>query len=655
MTLALTLLPALAALGFGLALAERLRVAAALAIPMAVALLVTALSLAAVLGLLAPARWALLALGLAALGWRALRAPWRAPSPALALWGAAILALAILNHRLRLIFWDEFSHWGTFPHFLAATGGALPRALGEIMFLDYPPGWAIWTFWLMGDSGFREGTLLAAAATLQATLMLPLLAGLRWREAWLWAPVAAALVFLPGAFGIWWFSWSVIGVDILVPLAAAGAFATYLGAGRDARACLLAAPLLALACLLKGSGMPMGGAVALAILLDRLWLMREAGWRERLLGLLRAAWPMAALPLVAVAAWSLHRRSIAVPPIWDTSLPTLRARLADPAFADYAAAILPPYGTALAGGMGFTNLALTLPGWGLALVALMASARLARGPREAAPVALAHLALLLGFAAYAALLGFYFVFAFPTYEAVRLAGMDRYLSSYILLWLLVGFALLLSGARAAVGWRREAGVALVAAWCLALPVAMGTGGVREALWEPRGGEFAKTVSDQRRTVAAAAAQVRAAVPERGSVYILWNGVTGFEYYAAQFELKPRRTSTPRYTAMRGAARMATNELWCHSLGPPRFPGDIWSCDWALEQLAAELAGWDFLLVGNIDRPFAERYQPLFAEPLRAGERFALFRVEGGRLARVSGAGVPPRPLPPPDAPGGGGT
>ncbi len=221
--------------------------------------------------------------------------------------------------------------------------------------------------------------------------------------------------------------------------------------------------------------------------------------------------------------------------------------------------------------------------------------------------------------------------------------MDRYLSSYILMWLMVGFVLLLSGARAAVGWRREAGVALVAAWCLVLPGAMGTAGVREALWEPRAGEFAKIIGDRRRVVAAAAEQVRAAVPERGSVYIAWNGITGFEYYAAQFALKPRRTSTPRYTRLTGPERMATNQLWCHSLGPSRFEGDIWSCDWEPELLLADLAGWDFLLVGNIDAPFVERYQSLFAEPLRAGERFALFRVLGGRLVRVSGAGATPPP------------
>lgn len=610
----------LALLGGGLRLATWLGQPVAIGLPVAAALGVAALLAGALAGVLEPMRWALIVAGLLSLTWETWRGL-RLPEPALAVWVAALVALYVLTAPLHLIFWDEFSHWATFPRFLIETG-ELPRRLGDIIFLEYPPAWGVFAFLLLGRA-FDEGALLFAAAALQVTLMLPLLAALRWREAWVWLPLVVALTLMPSAFGMDYHGWTAISVDATTPLAAAAGMAIYLLAGRGRQGVVLAAPLLALAVLLKGSGTPMVAAVGMALLLDLAWLNRALGWRAGIVAVARAGWPAAVVPLIALLAWSAHVSSISSTRIWDTSWATVSARIAEAAFADYAANIQQSFFRAAAS-MNFSNIKLSLGGWAIVFAGLAASAALVR--REVVPVLLTHAALLLGFLLYAGLLLVYYLVAFVPYEAVRLAGMNRYLSSYLQLWLTVGFVLVLVAFGAAAGWRRWAGAALVLAWSVALPLGLGADGVRTALAPPRATTFAAAIERDRALVAEAARAVRDVVPARGAVYVLWNATTGFEYYATMFELKPRRTSTPQFIAMHGLQRMHDAELWCHSLGPGRFEGDVWSCPWTPERLVGALEGWDYLLVGALDQPFLDSFASLLPSGLEPGP-FALFRVE----------------------------
>ena len=116
----------------------------------------------------------------------------------------------------------------------------------------------------------------------------------------------------------------------------------------------------------------------------------------------------------------------------------------------------------------------------------------------------------------------------------------------------------------------------------------------------------------------------AQVPLDASVYVVWNGVTGLPYYISLFELKPRRTSTPRFLLMR-EQRYTDPHLWCHSLGPPRFANDVWSCDWTLAAFVDALDGYDFLFVNAADAPFISRYGSLFPDGALQGGQ-TMFRI-----------------------------
>jgi hypothetical protein len=302
------------------------------------------------------------------------------------------------------------------------------------------------------------------------------------------------------------------------------------------------------------------------------------------------------------------------------SMSDIRERMAVPGFGSYATAIARNYWGVLSGSQPIDNLPFAFPIWlgVMALLAVNAIALRWESPDRPA-IALMHSMLLLGVGLYAAALLFFYLFAFPPYEAIRLASMTRDLGTYVILWLLAGFAILL--------WTAPTRATRLStqAWCILILLAAGPGFWTAAKAGPRGDAFSRSMIAERQAIRHAFDPYLGQLPQDARVYIVWNGTTGLPYYISQFELKPRRTSVPHYLLLSAAQRFTDPLLWCYSLGPPRFQNDIWSCDWTLDAFVAALDGYDYLFVGNADQVFAERYGIVFPEgSLAAGQQ--LFRL-----------------------------
>ncbi len=75
------------------------------------------------------------------------------------------------------------------------------------------------------------------------------------------------------------------------------------------------------------------------------------------------------------------------------------------------------------------------------------------------------------------------------------------------------------------------------------------------------------------------------VPLMSRVYIVWEGTSGIEFWYIKHEFLPRQTNK-----------------YCFSLGPPQFSGDIWSCPLSEHELSKTLKDYQFLIVGHgLDR------------------------------------------------------
>jgi hypothetical protein len=626
--LAWAALPTFSILGFAFGLRHRLQLPLALCLPSGIALLVLLLMAGSLIGLLYETWLLLLLAGLFLLVWRGFPAlrlgAWR--DPAFVSFLAVALGLYLYVRPCNLILWDEFSNWGAFSKFLLKTDRLL-TVLGEAILINYPPGLGLFSYFMNRGFGFDEGFLIFASALLQATMLLSFLATLRWRDLPSGAVLAGALVGIGSAFGIEGYSWTTVTADNTLAYVAVAALVIYLAGRREPGTLVASGLVLALTCSIKASGNLIAAIMGMAMLLDQWLKEKRMGARIDPVWIVRSLAALALPSAGVIVAWRLHTAYLDQPAAFSTGIEALRERLSSPKFPDYAHSIVRDYGTALLGARPIGNLSVGIPGW-LAILGLLAlnAIFLRRRHGQIAAVIGLNAVLFVGFVIYTAALLYFYLFAFVPYEAHRLAGMERYLGTYLLMWLLAGMAMLIWNG---MDW---SGRLSVASWSGVALVVIGPSFWSAALVGPRGGPFATGVEQTRKMVSSTLGRSIAEVPRDAGVYVLWNGTSGLPYYITLFELKPRRTSYPRFFSLSNRERFTDPSLWCHSLGPPRFAGDVWSCDWTLKTFVAALRGFNFLFVGAADDAFIRRYGSLFPEgSLQSGHTMFRIRRKDGKL------------------------
>lgn len=80
--------------------------------------------------------------------------------------GAAVILFAVLIWNLKLLHYDNFSHWAVAVKYMLSTD-QFPDAAAEIlMFKDYPPGSTVWIYYVCHFTGHSQGMMLLAQNSL---------------------------------------------------------------------------------------------------------------------------------------------------------------------------------------------------------------------------------------------------------------------------------------------------------------------------------------------------------------------------------------------------------------------------------------------------------------------------------------------------------
>jgi hypothetical protein len=181
-----------------------------------------------------------------------------------------------------------------------------------------------------------------------------------------------------------------------------------------------------------------------------------------------------------------------------------------------------------------------------------------------------------------------YLLIFTEYEGIRLASFERYLSTYILAWLLIVYALVASRLE---NWRGA--LALLGQLALALAL---------ALYSPAAYfKDVRKIESQGETLAvrqsteAFAAQIKPHLKTGDKIYFIAQKSNGLERTMFYYAMLPFTTSTS----------------WCWSIGPKYFEGDVWTCQTHLQGL---LKGFDYLAVFNGDQQFWDQERALFDAP-----------------------------------------
>lgn len=316
MTVLFICLLLLSFLGYAFFLSHRIHVPAEFIPLLIVSGGISLLFIAGLLNILPYAAWVLLLLGIAALADSIIRKTVYTTLKKLITPGSVLLLIllcvfAVLFRDGRLVHYDNFSHWGLIVKQMALDD-RLPNFTNTyIAFQSYPPGSALFLYYISKFTGYHENIIIFTQAAMTAAAVLPIFAFVpkldrQNRKASLWKLLCAFFSF--GGYMLLALGCNVeiysLLVDALLPAMAAGmtAIALYYR-DQPGRAALLTLPISAATLLLKNTGLLFAAIHFILILC--LWLRSR---KQHKLSL-RTGFPVllhAIVPACVQLLWSQH-------------------------------------------------------------------------------------------------------------------------------------------------------------------------------------------------------------------------------------------------------------------------------------------------------------------------------------------------------------
>ncbi|WP_143082996.1 hypothetical protein [Salibacterium qingdaonense] len=326
--------------------------------------------------------------------------------------------------------YDNFSHWGLIVKELFQSG-SLPGESSIITYTTYPPGSALFAYYIVSFTGFSESMALIAQAILITGALTPLFLFCTWKK-----PVhAAAALFIPAVL-LMVNSSSIFSllVDPLLGYIAAAAVVTAYYYRNDWKTMgVLLFPMLSALVLIKDSGKIFLAFTVLwmiALLIRYLWKYGR-GWKETCHSMIWSVGWTILFPLVFNLLWSRYiEQAYNTSEYEDSKFAITEETLTDidksPEFIDN---LLPMVVNA---GLDFSSP--LVQGMVLADIAVLLTVVIVKIKAGRIPLSLLYTALTANifYVIYIALLYLMYLYLMPEVEAEYLAGFDRYQSSVVI-------------------------------------------------------------------------------------------------------------------------------------------------------------------------------------------------------------------------------
>ncbi|MDI7205191.1 hypothetical protein [Leptospira santarosai] len=540
------------------------------------------------------------------------------PGPVVFLLSACFFYVKVSYHGSFAI-WDEFSHWGFaakemfFQNSFTTVGSAL-------LLKSYPPGTALFQYWLMKFVGWSEGNAYWAQDLLILSAVVAILERLVWRQ-WVQILVTLSVAFL--LVFIFGYGLKSLYVDnVLGVLCGASIVSSVRSKTSISVTIARILPTLFILPLVKAVGVMLGIFAAIIIICDQIFKDKSIISFNSLIKKKIIFCTLSILaflaPIVSSQAWGWYAKKSGFNVIFKTSFSLLQieksfssneATERDKITIDNFKKAIKSYkinpDSVFHGGvserLGYT---LTVRDSFFFLVFLSIGALVNESRRrERWRAVIGLLLIFVCFVVYTFGLLLMYLYSFGDYEGPRLASFDRYMGIIFIVWALVVWGFLfqvISKKRKYYSYILQS----IAFICmLSLSPARAAGFIF----------FTPKTLPLRTEIRTLLSNVTPNIGDDKKVYIVWQNTTGLEPWILAYELLPRITST-------------RSMGW--SLGRPYYPGDIWTSDWTLQEWSDRLASYDFLLLASVDSHFWERYYSLFkVSPNLKNEK--LFRIIKG--------------------------
>jgi hypothetical protein len=239
----------LSIVGYALAWSGFLRLPLALTLISACCAIACVLYAGALAGVLYPIQVVVLWGGVAALAVWIVRTPRpelrrQLTAPATIAFVVGCVVLFVVTRGLVLTDWDDFANWGAISKVLLLTD-RLPREPESLLFLYYPPGDALFQYFVAKPLAYSEGNMLFGHAVFQWAAIMPILATVRWRDCVLGVSLLAISIVAGYLLGSPYANWTTLMVDVEIALLFAAVLTIYLLGGGGVRAILCTVPVVA--------------------------------------------------------------------------------------------------------------------------------------------------------------------------------------------------------------------------------------------------------------------------------------------------------------------------------------------------------------------------------------------------------------------------
>ncbi|WP_026702680.1 hypothetical protein [Salibacterium aidingense] len=225
-------------------------------------------------------------------------------SPGLIFFIAASVFFTVLLKEAVFLHYDNFSHWGLIVKELVQSN-SLPDESSIITYTTYPPGAALFVYYIVSITGFSESMALIAQGIFIAGALAPLFIFCSWKK-----PVhAAAFLFIPAVL-LLVNSTSIytLLVDPLLGYISAAVFVTaWYYRDNWGQMAFLLLPILSTLVLLKDSGkIFLAFSILWIIGLFFRYLRKDHSWTEKLASAGRAGICTLLVPLFVNLLWSRY-------------------------------------------------------------------------------------------------------------------------------------------------------------------------------------------------------------------------------------------------------------------------------------------------------------------------------------------------------------
>lgn len=504
-----------------------------------------------------------------------------------------------ISSQFKFLLWDEFSFWASSQRLIFETD-QLFKENSPIFFKSYPPSQQLFQYYFTKIFFWSEKNVLYAQIFWILSALLCVSSSL------ISDSLRLSITFLISCTFLYFFryNFSTIYSDALLSVCFAAAVALAYSQKPQYLNTILFSIVISSLILIKEIGILLA-LVAFTIFCTSRFItlyQSNSSYRNSLLSLFTPTLSILMCIWLTLKSWTWYTASINAPR--DFVLPSLSI------FTE------PSFQTRILNTLNEFILRVTKPGYlsilennlslGPSLVVLLSTiivlcvVLIVRSPSaQRLKISVALSILFFGFFGYLFALLYSYLFVFTEYEGIRLASFERYLSSYLLAWLLIIFSLL---SELFFKIYNKKSFTLFLCFFILFSYLIPKNFINDVKSIHSSGHDFELFEDINKF----ALEIKPHLNASDKVFFIAQNSNGLERVMFYYAMLPYTTSMS----------------WCWSLGNKYFDGDVWTCD---RDLADMLNGFSYIAIYRADVQFWNIVGKLF-DPKSIGDTRGLYKI-----------------------------